>query len=246
MGQFFESIPNNLIEWIKKQHIFYVATAPLATDGHVNVSPKGLQDSFHIIDGNKVWYEDLTGSGVETISHLRENGRITVMFTAFDGAPRIVRLFGYGTVHEFGTPEYDTLIPESSRKPGSRAAIVVDVYKVGSSCGYSVPYYDFKAPRTALLEYLKKSEDKSEMKNYWQDNNTRSLDGLPGIQSAIESPVALKSLDVQTIAKMNGGGRKPAVSVTAKRVDTANLKLIMAFTAGLLTAAVYVKLFEAA
>ncbi|KAA1475360.1 hypothetical protein DENSPDRAFT_842120 [Dentipellis sp. KUC8613] len=153
MGKFFDHIPPNILEWLPKQHIFWVATAPLAADGHVNVSPKGLEGTFHIIDKNTVWYEDLTGSGVETISHLRENGRITVLFNAFDGPPRICRLFGKGTVHEFGTPEYEKLLPPSKRAIGSRSAIVVDVHKVGTSCGFSVPYYEFVGNRDRLMNW---------------------------------------------------------------------------------------------
>ncbi|TFY71654.1 hypothetical protein EVG20_g1338 [Dentipellis fragilis] len=153
MGKFFDHIPANILEWLPKQHMFWVATAPLAADGHVNVSPKGLEGTFHIIDQNTVWYEDLTGSGVETISHLRENGRITVLFNAFDGPPRICRIFGKGTVREFGTPEYEKLLPPSKRSIGSRSAIVVDVHKVGTSCGYSVPYYEFVGNRDRLMNW---------------------------------------------------------------------------------------------
>lgn len=108
MGKFYDHIPGNLIQWIYNQKIFYVATAPLAEDGHVNVSPKGFEDTMHIVynedaenggknaTSNAVWYEDLTGSGNETISHVNENGRITIMFVAFEGPPMIVRLFGTG------------------------------------------------------------------------------------------------------------------------------------------------------
>ncbi len=188
--------------------------------------------------------------GIETISHMRENGRMTIMFNAFIGPPRIVRLFGKGasssilkinalefnidqstegTIHEYGTPEYEALIPMSKRKPGSRAAIVLDIHKVGSvrsdwrslflslltcniqSCGYTVPYYDFKGDRTVLLEHMDKLEnndqafeatgasDDSAMKDagtseaeraekglraYWLKKNVKSIDGLPGITSA--------------------------------------------------------------
>ncbi|KAF9235805.1 hypothetical protein BU15DRAFT_89454 [Melanogaster broomeanus] len=148
---------------------------PLSAHGHINVSPKGTADCFHVVNSKQVWYEDLSGSGIETISHLRENGRITVMFCALDGPPRIVRLFGVGTVHEYGTPEYDALIPAATRKPGSRAAIVIDIYQVGSvqrsihagtkpqSCGFAVPLYDFVTHRTQLLRgfYKKEAIDKS-------------------------------------------------------------------------------------
>ncbi|KIK94930.1 hypothetical protein PAXRUDRAFT_827504 [Paxillus rubicundulus Ve08.2h10] len=158
MAKFYDEIPEWLVEWIKKQHMFWVASAPLSAHGHINLSPKGAAECFHVVNSKQVWYEDLSGSGIETISHLRENGRITVMFCALDGPPRISRLFGVGTVHEYGTPEYDALIPAMTRKPGSRAVIVVDVYQVGTSCGFAVPVYGFVTQRTQLLHYFDKSE----------------------------------------------------------------------------------------
>ncbi|KAJ2923389.1 hypothetical protein H1R20_g13705, partial [Candolleomyces eurysporus] len=177
MGQYYDHIPGFLIPWINAQKIFWVATAPLSESGHVNVSPKGFERTMNVVldeseDGQQleagpdgdddrlrkasshVWYEDLTGSGVETISHLRENGRITVLFTAFEGPPRIVRLFGTGKVYEFGTPEYDTFLPPEKRQPGSRAVIWVDVHKVGTSCGYSIPFFTYKAPRMRLHTFF--------------------------------------------------------------------------------------------
>ena len=96
MGKFYESIPPEIIPWLLKQELFWVATAPLSPEAHVNVSPKGVRDCFHVVSPTRVWYQDLSGSGVETISHLRENGRVTLMFSAFVGPPRIVRLFGTG------------------------------------------------------------------------------------------------------------------------------------------------------
>ncbi|KAG8215713.1 hypothetical protein J3R82DRAFT_7593 [Butyriboletus roseoflavus] len=120
--------------------------------------PKGQPTASMWSTQAQVWYEDLTGSGVETISHVRENGRITVMFCALEGPPRILRLFGVGTVHEYGSPEYNRLIPATARKPGSRAAIVIDVYQVGSSCGFAVPLYDFVMHRTQLARISDKVE----------------------------------------------------------------------------------------
>jgi len=143
---------------VQKQQMFWVASAPLSIQGHINVSPKGTADSFHLVNSKQVWYQDISGSGIETISHIRENGRITIMFSAFEGPPRILRLYGVGTVHEYGTPEYNALISAETRKPGSRAAIIVDVYQVGTSCGYAVPLYDFVIHRTQLL----RSHDKYE------------------------------------------------------------------------------------
>ncbi|KAL1940581.1 hypothetical protein VTO73DRAFT_8016 [Trametes versicolor] len=157
MVQFYDAIPDSHIAWIKKQHIFFVATAPL-TGEHINVSPKGLDGTLHIESPTRVWYEDLSGSGVETISHIRENGRITIMFCAYEGPARILRIYGRGTTHEFGTPEYDALIPAAQRHPSSRAAIVIDVRKVSTSCGYAVPMYTFKAERSALTHWGAKME----------------------------------------------------------------------------------------
>ncbi|KIJ63143.1 hypothetical protein HYDPIDRAFT_113718 [Hydnomerulius pinastri MD-312] len=204
MAKYYDEIPEWLFEWIKKQQMFWVASAPLSADGRVNVSPKGTADCFHVVNSKQVWYEDLSGSGVETISHMRENGRITVMFTAFEGPPRILRLWGVGTVHEYGTPEYEALIPAETRKPGSRAAIVVDIYQVGTSCGFAVPMYDFVTHRTQLLRSMNKKEDidrkfascsdvekkdsdavpPGSLRAYWLLKNMRSLDGLPGLLTA--------------------------------------------------------------
>ncbi|KAF9479205.1 hypothetical protein BDN70DRAFT_703892 [Pholiota conissans] len=205
MGQFYTEIPAFLIPWIQQQKMFWVSTAPLSESGHVNVSPKGFDNTFHIVNENQVWYEDMSGSGVESISHLRENGRITVLFCAFEGPPRIVRLFGTGTVHEFDTPEYNAYIPLNKRQPGSRSVIVIDVHKVGSSCGFSIPFYSFKSNRMRLhsMAAHKEMEDvkaescttmdsepprpKTGLKSYWANHNIESIDGLPGLQSAFES-----------------------------------------------------------
>ncbi|KAH9947394.1 hypothetical protein B0H21DRAFT_739349 [Amylocystis lapponica] len=202
MGQTFDEIPQYLVDWIMRQEMFFVATAPQRTDGHVNVSPKGLRGTFHIDDAHRVWYEDLSGSGSETMAHLRENGRITIMFSAFEGAPRILRLWGTGTAHEFGTPEYDALVPPTTRLPGSRCAVVVAVHRVGLSCGYGVPQYTFKAHRSTLVQWLAGLERSDQafaaaatggddavrseqgMKAYWAHNNVRSIDDAPAMLTA--------------------------------------------------------------
>ncbi|TFY63539.1 hypothetical protein EVJ58_g3193 [Rhodofomes roseus] len=214
MGKFYESIPPNLIKWIEAQQMFWVATAPLSGNGHVNVSPKGLRGSLHVVDENQVWYEDMTGSGSEAAAHLREpgNGRITLMFSAFDSTPRILRLFGQGTVHEFGTPEYEERLPQGVRRPGSRSAIVVDIHKVGTSCGFGVPLYDFIAHRPMLLDFAAMLESRDRevetangntsadagsppptsdkgLKAYWRKENMKSIDGLPALTSAPVSSV---------------------------------------------------------
>lgn len=198
MAKYYDEIPESLIEWVRKQHMFWVASAPLGPGGHVNVSPKGTADCFHVVNSHRVWYQDLTGSGVETISHIRENGRITILFHSFEGPPRILRLYGIGTVYEYGTQEYESFIPPETRKPGSRAAIVIDVYQCQTSCGYAVPMYDFVTHRTQLLRSfdLKESHDRATtsteihpkgLKAYWVLKNLSSVDGLPGLLTAPDS-----------------------------------------------------------
>ncbi|KAK1752042.1 hypothetical protein QBC47DRAFT_64118 [Echria macrotheca] len=192
MGKFFETIPDSLIEWIREQKVFWVATAPLSASGHVNVSPKGGR-YFGVLDSATFWYMDLTGSGNETISHLYEpgNGRITVMFNAFDGPPRIARLFGHGRVLENGTPAFEDFVKKHDVQtiPGSRAIVIVDVHQVGTSCGYSVPFFDFKDFRTTLnevfanrVEKAKQGKSNETMERYWAYKNAWSLDGLPGLE----------------------------------------------------------------
>jgi len=222
-----------LIDWIIAQKLFWVATSPLSPDGHINLSPKGVAGTFHVIDERKVWYEDLTGSGVETISHLRENGRITVMFNAFEGAPRIVRLFGKGTVYEFGSKEYTELIPPEKRNPGSRAVILVDIYQVSSSCGFAVPFYSYQGERHTLNQYFNSKEQKdneveadaenpsmcaaeSGLKAYWVQKNTQSLDGLPGLSSASKAGFRPNGYDVNAWTKSPPSGGKLTNTVTQK------------------------------
>lgn len=204
MGQTYDSIPDYIIEWIPKQHMFWVATAPQALNGHINISPKGVAGTFHVVGPTQVWYEDLSGTGAETIAHIRENGRITILFNAFEGPPRIARLYGKGSYHEFGSAEYNRLLPLGTRQPGSRAVIIVDVWKVAATCGYSVPYYTFNGHRVRLLDWAAKREkiDNEEaetqgrgditlhpkgMAAWWRDRNMFSLDGLPALSTAFNS-----------------------------------------------------------
>lgn len=163
MGAFYETIPQSMIEWIRQQKLFWVATAPLSGKGHVNVSPKGGQ-YFGVSDEKTFWYMDLTGSGNETISHLLEpgNGRITVLFNAFEGPPKIVRLWGNGVVMENGTTEFGEFVDMHKVQciPGTRSIIQVDIHQVGSSCGFSVPFYDFKEFRPTLNDFFANKERK--------------------------------------------------------------------------------------
>ncbi|KAK4139597.1 uncharacterized protein C8A04DRAFT_15732 [Dichotomopilus funicola] len=202
MGKFFETVPENLAKWVLEQKLFWVATAPLSSTGHVNVSPKGGAD-FGLLDDKTFWYMDFTGSGNETISHLYEpdNGRITVMFNAFDGPPRIVRFFGHGRVlerrgHVAGDGRaFDEFVKKHDVPviDSSRSIIIVDIHQVNSSCGYNVPYYEFKSFRTALhstfsarAEKYNNGVEKEARERYWAFKNAYSLDGLPGMQVGFE------------------------------------------------------------
>ncbi len=187
MAKVFERIDDSMREWIDKQHMFFVSTAPLAADGMVNCSPKGY-DSFRILNDHEVVYLDLTGSGVETIAHLQENGRIVFLFCSFDQTPRIVRLHGRGQVHERGTPEFDELIPLFDERPGMRSIIRVEVTRVSDSCGYGVPRFEFLGDRNTLVDYWDKKGD-AENVTYRRNRNAKSLDGLEGVRVPVPAPV---------------------------------------------------------
>lgn len=179
MGKIYASIDDQLAEWIRQQQLFFVATAPLGQSGLINCSPKG-GDSFRIINATEVAYQDYTGSGVETIAHLRENGRIVVMFCAFEGSPRIVRLHGRGAVITVEQPQFSELAGLFPPNPGTRAIIHIDVGRVSGSCGNAVPFYEFIGPRDTLDKWARdKGEDK--LREYRNERNSRSIDGLPGL-----------------------------------------------------------------
>ena len=182
MGKVFESLNGKLREWIAHQKMFFVSTAPLAEDGLINCSPKGL-DTFRILDDHTVAYLDLTGSGIETVAHLRENGRIVVMFCAFDGGPKILRLHGRGEVHEHGTPEFDDLFTQHwDPIPGMRSIIVIHVNRIADSCGFAVPLYEYKEDRHVLEDYTVKKGEEG-MVEYRSQKNMKSLDGLAGLNN---------------------------------------------------------------
>ena len=171
-----ESIAPKIADWISQQKIFFVGTAPLATDGHINTSPKG-GDSFRILGPLEVAYQDYTGSGAETAAHLRENGRIVILFCAFDGPPKIVRLHGKGTVVTGDHPRFQELSALFPENPGTRAVIHIDVERVSDSCGYSIPYFDYREPRDTLDKWAAKGKDG--LDEYRGAKNQKSIDGLP-------------------------------------------------------------------
>ncbi len=179
MGKAYEQIDEKLAAWIGKQHMFFVATAPRSDEGLINCSPKGL-DTFRILDEQTVAYLDLTGSGVETIAHLKENGRIVIMFCAFNGAPNIVRLHGKGDVVEPTHPDFAQLQPLFPAISGTRSIIRVQVARVSDSCGFAVPRYSFKEDRDALIKYAD-NKGPAGMDAYRAKHNRQSLDGLTGL-----------------------------------------------------------------
>jgi hypothetical protein len=180
MGKTYESIDDDLAAWLRAQPVFFVATAPLSGDGHVNLSPKGL-DTFAVLGPNEVAYLDLTGSGVETIAHLRENGRITILFCAFAGPPKIVRLQGVGEAIEIGDDRFDTLAARFPRFDSARAVVRVRVTRVADSCGYGVPRMRLEGDRDQLLLWAERKGPEGVVA-YREKNNARSIDGLPGLR----------------------------------------------------------------
>jgi hypothetical protein len=178
VAKIYDSITDDPAEFIAAQQMFFVASAPLSATGHVNISPKGL-DCFRILSPHRVAYLDLTGSGNETSAHLRENGRITFMFCAFAGPPRILRLYGVGTTTLPDSPEWAQLRPlfGFDDQPGVRQIITADISLVQTSCGFAVPLYDFVDQRDTLLKWgYAKGEDG--VQTYRREKNTHSLDGL--------------------------------------------------------------------
>ena len=180
MGDTYAGVDGELAAFLTAQRVFFVATAPLAADGHVNLSPKGL-DTFRIVDRQTVAYLDLTGSGIETVAHLRENGRIVLCFCAFEGPPRIVRLQGSGQVLEPSAPDFAKLRPLFPPMDGVRAIIRVTLRRIADSCGYAVPLMRFEGDRRQLPAWTEKKGPDG-IAGYQATKNRRSLDGLPGLK----------------------------------------------------------------
>lgn len=176
MAKVHEQITENLAAFIAQQHIFFVATAPLAANGHVNLSPKGI-DCFRVLSPSRVAYMDLIGSGNETSAHLLENGRITFMFCAFDGPPNILRLYGTGCTVLHGQPEWDELAPHFTLYPNTRQFIVAELTRVQTSCGFGVPTYDYTGERDQLFKWAN-TKNTAELAAYQHKNNLTSIDGL--------------------------------------------------------------------
>ena len=189
MGKTFDRIDEHLREWIGRQALFFVGTAPLAAEGHVNVSPKGPIDSLRVLDDRTVAYLDIVGSGAETIAHLRENGRIVVMLCAFDGPPRILRLHGRGEVLTPGDDRFDELLEccdfaEPAAPEARRSIVVVDVHRIADSCGYGVPLMAHEGEREHADKWAAKKlrvGGPEALLDYQRQKNAESLDGLPAL-----------------------------------------------------------------
>jgi hypothetical protein len=177
MGKVHPAIDDRLREFVERQPVFFVATAPSGDEGHVNLSPKGLADTFVVVDEHTVAYLDLTASGAETIAHVRQNGRITLMFCSFEQTPNIVRLHGRGRV----VSRYDDDFADWARRfpdnPAARAVIVVDLERVSDSCGYSLPLMRLESERDLLTPNMERRGPEG-IVSYRQEKNRRSIDGL--------------------------------------------------------------------
>ena len=179
MGKIRSEIDDVARRFIEAQKIFFVASAPMDADGHVNLSPKGL-DTFRILGPTTVAYVDFNGSGVETIAHLKENGRIVLMFCAFQGPPDIYRLYGHGRVVEAHEAEFAALAESFPNRENARSMIVVEVTRVTDSCGYGVPLFKYEGEREQLFAWARHKGPEG-LKTYRQEKNRRSIDGLPGL-----------------------------------------------------------------
>ncbi|MEE6309995.1 pyridoxamine 5'-phosphate oxidase family protein [Plantactinospora veratri] len=185
MGKTYDRIDGRLRTFIEQQKVFFVATAPLAADGHVNLSPKGLAGSLAVLDERTVAYLDFGGSGAETVAHLRENERITLMWCAFDGPPNIVRVHGRGEAVFRDDPRWAELIrhfPEQAGSPGLRAIVLVAARRISDSCGYSIPFMDYREERTLHADYFGRKTDE-EFAAYCErkDHVGSSIDDLPAL-----------------------------------------------------------------
>jgi hypothetical protein len=179
MGKTYESIGAALRTFIEAQAVFFVASAPLSAAGHVNLSPKG-RDSLRVLDDRRLAYLDFVGSGAETIAHLEENARIVLMWCAFDGPARIVRVHGRGRVVEPQSREFEPMRRLFPEGPTGRAIILIEAERISDSCGFGVPRYGLQGERTELVDWTSRKSD-ADLRAYQRSKNRESIDGLPAV-----------------------------------------------------------------
>ena len=194
MGKLYPELDERLRKFIAGQPVFFVATAPCLTSdgrgGHVNLSPKGYPGTFAVLGPRQVAYLDLTGSGAETIAHVRQNGQITIMFCSFSRQPKILRLYGTGRIVPPGTPEWADLVGHfaasgnGSSDASRRAIIVVDLHRIADSCGYAVPIMELEQERDLLVRHDEKKTP-AELAAYRMQKNAVSIDGLPALSAEL-------------------------------------------------------------
>lgn len=175
MAKFFDRIDEKIQRFIGEQKMFFTASAP--ADGRVNLSPKGI-DTFRVLDEKTVCYLDLTGSGNETAAHIKENGRLTIMFCSFSGAPLILRLYGTGEIVSQKSEKWVELINLFDDFSGTRQIIVLNVESLQTSCGFGIPLYEFKEDRPTLIDWAE-NKGADGIEKYWREKNQTSIDGLP-------------------------------------------------------------------
>jgi hypothetical protein len=215
MGKLYPELDERLRKFIGRQSVFFVATAPcLSADGegggHINLSPKGYRDTFAVLGPLQVAYIDLTGSGAETIAHLRQNGKITIMFCSFERESKILRLYGTGRIVLPGAPEWAKLAGRfpatgnGSNEASRRAIIVVDLDRIADSCGYAVPVMELTTERDVLVRY-DQGKSAAELAAYRAEKNTVSIDGLPALDNRI--PLAVRILSVADLSAARPASR---------------------------------------
>ncbi len=181
MGKEYTEIDERIQKWIARQKMFFVATAPNSPDGLINCSPKGL-DCLRVLGPQEIAYVDTGGSGIETVAHLKDNGRIVLMLCAFEGPPRIYRFYGKGTALEPHQEGFAEILARFPPMPAARNIIRIKVERIIDSCGYGVPLYEFKQHRDSLPNYFA-NQSEEQILDYRRSRNSESLEGLPGLES---------------------------------------------------------------
>ena len=180
MGVHGPVLDSSQIAFIRKSPLFFVATAPLSSDGHINCSPRPVDSRFFVNSASEIGWLDLVGSGVETVAHLKENGRIVAMFCSFSEQPQVLRIHGTGQVFEPGHVRFEEITSGSPYEPGVRAVIIIRIERVSTSCGYGVPMMNFVSHRSTIDEWLELKGTKG-LDAYKRKNNSSSIDGLDGL-----------------------------------------------------------------